>query len=177
MLKSIIYHLSFFNSRSDQRGQTILEVTVALAVASLVIAAAVIAVISSLSNEQFGINQNQATQLAQEGLDTIRNTSQSDWVNFSVLSGDYCLSGNGTLTARTGPICPENVGKLVREINLQDPPNDCVPSPTPPGGPINKKVTAVVRWSDPKCTGSSQYQYCHQVTLTSCFYKPKASGI
>jgi len=151
-----------------QGGQTLLEVMIALGAATLVMSAIVVVVISSLSNEQFGISQNQATHFAQEGLDVIRNTSQSDWGTFATYNGYYCLPENGTVpTPRTEPSCSQNLSpSFVREIRIER--NNCV-SPTPPTT-TNGKVTAYVKWSDGKCPVLDQY--CHKVELTSCFFKP-----
>lgn len=159
------------NLNFREKGQSILEVMIALAAASIVISAVVAAVVSALSNESFSIKHNQATQIAQEGLDSMRNISQSDWDYFASYGASaYCFGDDEILIERTVSICPENVGSFIREILVEQ--NTCIPSePTPP--PVNDvKISAVVRWADGKCTGSGLDQWCHKVTLTSCYFKP-----
>ncbi len=152
-----------------QSGQTLLEVMVALGAATLIMSAIVAVVISSLSNEQFGINQNQATQFAQEGLDVLRNTSQSNWGTFSGYSNYYCLPQGGVVPTPlpAGQSCPQNVGIFVRELRVEQ--NVCGVTPTP-AVPNNGRVTSTVKWSDGKCPSVSQFW--HKVSLTSCFFKP-----
>lgn len=57
---------------SNQRGQTLLELVVVIAVSVMVIGALVFATIASLRNAQFAKNQAQATKYAQEGIERVR---------------------------------------------------------------------------------------------------------
>lgn len=151
----------------SQKGQSLLEVMVALAAASMIIAAVVGAVVSALNNEQYGTSQNQATQYAQEGLDIIRNSSQADWNAFVSQNGEYCLNEDSTVpAAKTTESCPESAGHSIREIRIDY--HLCGITPYP-ADPFNVQVTSVVMWSDGKCPGNNLY--CHQVKLVSCFYK------
>ncbi len=148
-----------------QKGQSLLEVMVALAAASMIIAAVVGAVVSALNNEQYGTSQNQATQYAQEGLDIIRNSSQADWNAFMLQIGEYCLNEDGTVPS--SPPCIESIAHSIREIRIDHNLCGITPYPDPP---TNAQVASVVKWSDGKCPAGTQY--CHQVKLVSCFYKP-----
>lgn len=56
-----------------EKGQTLLEVIVVLAVGIIVIGSLVFATITSLRNAQFSRNQAAATKLAQEGIEGVRN--------------------------------------------------------------------------------------------------------
>ena len=76
-----------------QKGQSLLEVMVALAAASMIIAAVVGAVVSALNNENMGQVKIKPLQYAQEGLDIMRNSSQADWNVFMLQIGTYCLGG------------------------------------------------------------------------------------
>lgn len=176
-LSFIIYHLSF-KLRSAQFGQSLIEVLIALGVGIIIIGAMVVVVMSSLNNEQFGTSQNQSTQIAQEGLDIMREVSQSDWTSFAANTlTNYCLSENSSdLVQRSSYYdgqCPQNVGNYVREITITI--NGCTnPSPTPPPTFANAKVTSTVKWTDGKCSSSNRF--CHRVELSSCFFKPSAGG-
>lgn len=63
---------------SKEKGQTLVEVLVALTVGIVVIGALAIATIVSLRNSQFSQNQLLATKLAQEGLDLVRTLRDRD---------------------------------------------------------------------------------------------------
>jgi Tfp pilus assembly protein PilV len=167
---------SQFSILKSQSGQSLVEVLIALAVGIIIIGAMVMVVISSLNNEQFGTSQNQSTQIAQEGLDIMREASQSDWNSFATNNlTNYCLSENSTnLVPRssfTPGECPQNVGTYVREITIIF--NGCTAVTPPPT--TNAKVTSRVKWTDGKCTTSTNI-FCHQVELSSCFFKPSTGG-
>lgn len=55
-----------------QSGQSLIEVLVALTIASVVIGALVVATIISIRNAQFSQNQLQATKLSQDGMEKVR---------------------------------------------------------------------------------------------------------
>lgn len=62
----------------SEKGQTLIEVIVAITAGVLVVAALTFAVIFSLRNAKFSQNQNQATKLAQEGLEKVRSIRDRD---------------------------------------------------------------------------------------------------
>ncbi|MBI2195691.1 MAG: hypothetical protein HYU48_01445 [Candidatus Levybacteria bacterium] len=74
---------------NSQKGQTLIEALIGLAVAVAIISAIVIAVISSLSNAQLTKNQNQANHYAQEGMEIVRQIRNSSWTSFTNLSSTY----------------------------------------------------------------------------------------
>lgn len=57
---------------TNQDGQTLIEVLIALTVAVIIIGALAIATIVSIRNSQFSQNQTQATKLSQEALELVR---------------------------------------------------------------------------------------------------------
>jgi type II secretory pathway pseudopilin PulG len=63
---------------NSQKGQSLLELIVVIAVAVIVIGALVFATFSSLRNSQFAKNQSQATKLAQEGIEQVRTFRDRD---------------------------------------------------------------------------------------------------
>ncbi len=168
-----------FGGAGRQAGQTLLEVMLALSIAILIVSAIVVSIINSLNNEQFGVSQNQATQLAQEGVDLFRNLSQSDWATFTSYGRldttdaiSWCLPEvNPTPYSRPGlPAgCGLNPGnRFVREITIEL--NMCI-TPTP-GANISGRVTSTVKWADGKCTGTGDAQYCHKTEVVSCMFRP-----
>jgi type II secretory pathway pseudopilin PulG len=143
----------------NNKGQTLIEALVALGVATIVISAIAISVITGMDNANFAKNQNLATQFAQQGMDILRQQSQSDWTSFSAKPlTTYCLNqGNADLSANCSSA---NINSFfLRKVIL---------SGSNPAGPCTtgEKISVVVSWSDGKCPAANRY--CHNVTLDSC---------
>ena len=151
------------NKKKKQSGQTLLEALVALATAVVIISAMTVVVLSSLNNAQFSKNQNQATLYAQQGIEFLKNLSQSNWTTFNTYNGSYCMSSDNSLPQKTGQSCvpSPNVGIFLREVTINQSSSSCNPSTT--------LVTVSVGWSDNKCTSATDV-YCHKVKLVSCIY-------
>jgi hypothetical protein len=138
---------------SFKRGQTIVEVLVALSVGMLVLTAMTAAVLSSLVNTQVARSQNVANQYAQEAMEIIRASRTS-------APGTYCLDQGETLLSIPEGSCPvpniiDNQTKYIRSVQVIA--NGCQTN-------VNK-VIATVSWGDGKCAGST---FCHKVRLDSC---------
>lgn len=169
--------MKIFKKIINQKGQTLLEVMLSLSVAILIASAIVVSIINALNNEQFGVSQNQATQLAQEGVDIFRNLSQSDWASFVSYGNvdgtaiNWCLPQVNPTPIPLGSGCNPNAGnnnRFVREIKIEL--NRCI-TPTP-GANISGRVTSTVKWADTKCTGTGNAQYCHKTEVVSCMFRP-----
>lgn len=145
--------------KAKEKGQTLIEVLVALATGVAVISAMAVTVITSLNNVEFTKNQNLATQYSREGIEIIRRLARSNWATFAnYKSTFYCLAqGSKTLTTITGNNCGQNVGIFIRQINIEQ---------NSPGCQSNAKISSIVSWSDSKCEPNSPF--CHQVRLDSC---------
>lgn len=142
------------------KGQTLIEVLVAITAAVLVISAIAVAIISALNNAQFSKNQNMATQYAQEGMEIIRQIRSSDWSTFNNLStGHYCLDKDSKELVLSID-CGQNVDIFVREIDIEKNSSSCNNNQT--------KAIIQVSWSDGKCTNRINL-FCHKVRLVSCF--------
>lgn len=153
-----------------QRGQSLIEVLIALAAAVAVVAAIAVTVVTSLSNVDFTKNQNLATQYSREGLEVVRQIAKNNWTNFTTYrSSNYCLADinvNPALTVMEPSGCNQNVGLqngnyiFKRQIVIsQDDSSKC-------SGNGNVKVESIVSWSDSRCqTGTV---FCHNVSLESC---------
>jgi Tfp pilus assembly protein PilV len=143
----------------NQKGQSLVEALVALAAAAVIVSAIAIAVITSVNNSDFSRSQNIATQYAQEGIEVLRNLSETSWTTFSTYSGTYCLAQDSTSLTVPGSGCAQNINTTyVRQVMI-----------TPGSGTCsgNTKVTVTVFWGDGKCTSASN-PYCHSVVLDSC---------
>lgn len=79
--------------KREVKAQTIVELLVALGIASLVIIAIVAAVITSVANVTFSRKQGEATRLAREVMEWLRQERDQDWNAFFVRSGQtWCLT-------------------------------------------------------------------------------------
>ncbi len=154
------------------KGQTLIEVLVALAT-SVVIASAIITLaVYSLNNTQFSKSQSLATQYAQEGMEIVRSIRDNNYTIYTGLFpqatvNPYCLPvGNTNLLSITPGACTNTsvVSGFIREIDL-------TPGTAPVGACSNSmdKIETTVKWTDGKCDIDV---YCHQVDLVSCLDKP-----
>lgn len=145
------------------KGQTLLEVLIALAISVVVISAITASVIFALSNAQYSKFQNLATQYAQEGMEVVRKNKNSDYNNFKNLSGNYCIKKD-SMILESRASCNQNVDIFVRGADIHM-------IKTYYGNPScelgQMKATVYVRWSDSKCPASDVF--CHKVELVSCF--------
>lgn len=135
----------------SEKGQSLMELVVVVAVAVVVISALVFATIASLRNASFAQNQLQATKLAQQGLERIRTLRDRDGdvifegqtKKFSELSGircpedcDFVFNKSGVLISGSIPEKPPDSPDFSRQFQIIDEGSD------------QKKVTAVVKWTD-----------------------------
>jgi len=143
-----------------QKGQILIEAILALALAVVIIAAISGAAITSVNNSSFSRDQNQATDYARQGVEVLRQQSQTDWTTFSAnANGSYCFGLNNTLTTGT---CSPNIGSnnyFVRQVQITQSSARC--------SSIATEVSVTVSWADSKCKNSGT-TYCHQVSLNSC---------
>ncbi len=143
---------------SHEKGQSLIEVIVAATVGIMVVGALTFATIFSLRNAQFAKASSQATKLAQEGIEKARTLRDRDGLvnytggsvsiskfsdlynsafSFSCPSNCYFyFDAVGTLTGGTSvniePISPN----FQRQFLIEDAESG------------QKKITALVRWSD-----------------------------
>lgn len=145
------------------KGQTLIEVLVALSISVFVVSGTTIAVISALNNAQFSKNQNLATQHAQEGMEFLRNLRNNDWGTFRESLGSFCLGkGSTALERKLSLDCPQNVDNFIRQIDIKTDEAPCL------GDQV--KATVYVGWADGKCISRTDY-FCHKVKLSTCFSK------
>lgn len=150
-----------------EKGQTLVEALIALGVATIIITAIGMVVITSLDNATFSKNQNLATQYAQEGMDIMRKKSNTDWGTFIA----FCPGGNCTFCLPqssenlvsgtcTTPNITNGIGnKFIRKI-IMNSGAGC--------SATGQKVSVIVSWGDGKCKDAGD-PYCHNVTLDTCF--------
>lgn len=144
----------------SEKGQTLIEALIAMGAAAMIIFAIAVVVITSVSNSDFSKNQNLATHYAQQGIDILRNQSESDWTSFLTNAGTFCLAEGVTDLGPPVTNCntPNIDNFFVREVTITQASASCS---------NNAKVAVDVSWSDGKCTSASNL-YCHSVLLDTC---------
>ena len=134
----------FFN----QRGQSLLEIIVALAIFALIGSVMAPFIVGSFVGLERGGEQTQAEALAQEGMESIRSIRDSAWneifYNQSaaiVSSGQWILAGEGTT---------EQIGQFTKTITFSDVcRNTSAEIASCPGDYTDvhsKKITVIVDW-------------------------------
>ncbi len=145
------------------KGQTLIEALVALGVLSILMYTIAIAVLSALSNSQFGKNQSLATQYAEEGIEFMHQLRDTDYTTFTGLTATpYCLNKltNGYNVSKLipTPCFQPNVDNFYRTITVTQTGTNC--------GTNIAQVRVNVAWNDAKCNAGNSY--CHKVELDSC---------
>ena len=151
-----------------ERGQTLIEVIIAIALCGLVLVGVAKLIASSFTNVDFSEEQVNASNIAQQGMAIIGNLHDTDYTTFQNHVGNtYCLGQNQditTISASAVPCATPNAGPnpssytYIRSIALQNG-GSC-------SGTNNVQVTVKVQWNDKDCGSSS---YCHSSQLVSCY--------
>lgn len=158
-----------------QRGQTLIEILIAMAIGIVVISVMTVAVTTAVNNANVSKNQNLSTQYAQEGMEIVRQLQMSNYQLFSSFSGRYCLANSCTvISAAIGGACGKNAAGTttnctsninnnlyIRQVDVLQPGSigeTCDNTTT--------QVTSSVLWTDGKCPAGS---YCHSERIVSCF--------
>lgn len=140
------------------RGDTLIEVLIALAIVVVVISAITTLGISSLNNAQYTTSQDQAAKYAQEGMEVVRKIRNDDYGAFANYDGIYCLGTNATLDATSSNCTSPNLDDhYIRTVEVR-PDDGC--------GVDLSHTTVEVSWTDGKCEPET---YCHTSRLSSCF--------
>ena len=115
---------SFLTSHlSTPRGETLIEALGALAIISVVVTAAAIAVTTALNNAAFNKNQTQATKYAQEGVEVVRQIRNANYTQFRSYNGLYCLADNQSDLGSVQSECTQaNIGNFVRSVVIEQTP-------------------------------------------------------
>lgn len=146
------------DKRAFQRGQTIIEATIALASILLTLAAIGVAVTTSVNNSEFVKQQTQASKYAQDGMEKLRYLRNTNASTFFSRNGIYCMNEDSSLLA--GTCTSVNIaGTFKREAEFTQLASvECGNS---------TKVTVSVYWASGKCGSSNTF--CHKSQLVSCF--------
>lgn len=158
----------------NMKGETIIEVVVALGAGIVILTALTLMMLRSLNNATEGSSRTLATQYAQEGVETVVKMKDSNWSTLSNLpSNTYCLASScSSLISTAGSCgvkvstCGANIGtNFIREIVISQDDPKCVP-PNPLSGRKFIRAVANVSYRDSNCGGSNPY--CHTISVESC---------
>lgn len=155
-----------------QAGEILIEALLGLVITMVIITGLIVALSASVSNSTFSTNQSQATLVAKEGLDLIKNIKEDDFASID-LTGYYCLNSSRVLVS--GVECPEDVETdsitFLRQFYISSNGIDYRKNPATPAcseGGRSVLVASIVSWWDSKC-GSNINTKCHKIELNSCF--------
>ncbi len=157
-----IIHAAHASMQKRFSGQTIIEVVVALGIASIVVTAVTVTLSRSLSTGTQTNNQTLATQYATEGIELVRQIRNNNYTYFAGLSGTYCLAKNSSqLTTSSDCAGNPNIDlTFIRQVT--------VTQGTTCGTVTNiTKVAVAVTWSSSKCTNTGNV-FCHKAESVSC---------
>lgn len=154
-----------------QRGEILIEALLGLVITSIIVTGLVVALNSSVSNSIFSTNQSQATLIAKEGLDLVKNIKEDDYLSVSNLAtGYYHLNSSRVLV----PGCCESVTvdgiEFSRQFYINSIGLDQRKTPVKQAcnnAEASVFAASIVSWSDSKCgPGGAK---CHKIELDSCF--------
>ena len=146
-------------SKDMQKGQSLVEAVVGLAIAIILISMFAIITNTSLTSSQKGKDQNLATQFAQEGIELARKDRKIPLA--AGTTATYCVreSAEGLQDPPEGTCTTANIsGIYLRSVTLSaiDPAGSC--------GANTYQVSSKVAWTDGKCT----VKFCRDVEITTC---------
>ncbi len=154
----------------NNRGQTLIEVVVALSVVMLILAAISVAVTTSLSNSTYLKNHNLASKYAQDGIEYIRHLyeNQENFYESFPAGSRYFMDETNTISQG---FFEQNIGsEFVREVRFES----GIECDENTAGADELRVTVSVYWTSGKCAREIQNptleeQYCHKSELVTCF--------
>ena len=165
----------YFNAK----GQTLIEVIVAIAVCALILLGVTRMITSSFTNVNFSEAQVSASSYAQQGMDYIGNIHDTDYAKFRsyIGAGTYCYDEYNTPTSFTLDSTAKcvtsqipNVGlgggidrAFIRSVVVQN----SASCPVGGSGTQDTQVIVTVQWNQADCGALTQY--CHNSRLVSCF--------
>lgn len=140
-----------------QKGQTLIELLIALSIAVILITIVTSTVVSSLSNAQSSKSRSTASKYSQEGMETIRRIRDSDIKQFKNYNGTFCLGKDQITLGNQATNCTTpNIDSFIRSVVIENFPG-CEPNVA--------KITVNVSWVDNKCVNNT---YCQKISLVSC---------
>ena len=131
------------------RGQSVIEVIVAVAILVIIAASSVVAILGSFSTTRLAEEETKASLFASEGLEAVQSIRNQDWANLT--TGTHGLTSFGNIWAFSGTSDdPDGLAKFTRAITIatvqRDGDGDIIAS----GGtadPDTMDITSTVTWN------------------------------
>lgn len=127
---------------NNQRGQSVIEVIVAVAILVIIAGSLVIAVLGSFSTARLAEEETQATLFAMEGLEATQSIRNQGWSNLA--NGDHGLSNSGSLWSFSGSSDTDISNKFTRVITIADAERDEDGDIVASGGTVDPETKSVV---------------------------------
>ena len=142
--------------RLNQRGQSLVEIIVALAIFSLVALATSILFLDSITSLRVSNELSEATALVYEGIDASRSIRDNSWLDLA--TGTHGLDDTSGSWAFSGS--PETVGDYTRTVTVEDVDRDGSFNIAGSGtnDPRTKLVTVDVSWNSRGSTQSTSVE-------------------
>ncbi len=128
------------------RGQSLVEVVVAVGVVILLVTGLIAGTTSSLKGSEFSRYKSRALKYTAEGIETVRSMRDTSWASLAAKSGVWCLDSSGVWSQPGGGSCTINVdGFFTRSATFG-------------WDSINSRMTVdmVVSWTDGSGTHKSE---------------------
>lgn len=122
---------------SSDKGQTLIEVIAAIAIGTLVIASLLALATRSNRNANFARSSAQASKLAQQGMEIIRNIRSVDATGY-VINGPLTSCGSSCRWADLYADLPDLIGPGDHNFVLVDPGDSSCPATAVPPNPPNQ---------------------------------------
>lgn len=147
-------YLTVSKDKDNQKGQSIIEATVSVAVVALILVTLVSAVTVSIRNATFSKNKSLATKYVNEGLEAVRSIRDRNWDELTAGIGTYGLKNNGTIWSFNGiSDNPDGNNVFTRIVTTS-----CTPA-----SPYDAcEITVQVSW----ISGSQTFNSQSNITLT-----------
>ena len=133
----------------DQRGQSLIEVLIAIVIFGAIAGGVAVMAAGSLKQIQQGGDQTKAEALAQEGIEAVRSIKDRAW-NKNIFS-QSAVTISGSAWDFLGESTTETIGKFTRTIDFADVCRDSSDDLTSCPGSFtdvhSKEVTVVVTWT------------------------------
>lgn len=160
------------------KGQTIIEVMIALGVGIVILSAVTTAVLTSLNNVRQSSSQDKSGSYATAGFEVVRKMRDTQLAAFKNLNGTYCMADGctslnnevGGSCGKKAVSCEENSDGFVREVTFSKNTSSCAVTPAPTDRSLNgTQVRVKVSWTDRQCQDPDN-PYCRESIVDSCLF-------
>lgn len=133
----------------NNKGQSVIEVIVAVAIFVIIAGSSVIAILGSLSSTRLAKEETQATLYASEGIEAVESIRNQEWNN--LVSGTYGVSNASGTWAFSGiSDDPDGTDKFSRAVTVIDVERNDNGEIVSSGGTVDeetKQITSTINWN------------------------------